>query len=268
MALTDAAGAAVERYAYDAYGGTYTSNAGGMVLAASAFGNPFGFTGQRYDPAVRLYHFWARTYSPDRGRWNQRDPLGYVDGANALQYVSSAPLWYRDPLGLAGLPDLGSGLPDFPPDEGGNPPDFDFGSPCRNDDYDWIAQDKSMGNTRKRRVAYERELRQNETKEEDYDPNLEKEKPTPPPLIENKDKTEHAADRQAQKEGEEAADTTQRATRYPAESWPPQAWGGYPYDGWPGWGWGLGVPGVNPVIVPIGPGAPVGVVGGVPVLAP
>ncbi len=100
VALTDAAGAAVERYAYDAYGGTYTTNAGGTVLAVSAYGNPFGFTGQRYDAAVRLYHFWFRTYSPDRGRWNQRDPLGYVDGVNLYEYVEAEPLSAVDLYGL------------------------------------------------------------------------------------------------------------------------------------------------------------------------
>ncbi|HOW72938.1 MAG TPA: RHS repeat-associated core domain-containing protein [Phycisphaerae bacterium] len=52
----------------------------GTARAVSAYGNPFAWTGQRYDPAVRLYHFWDRSYSPALGRWLQRDRLGYVDG--------------------------------------------------------------------------------------------------------------------------------------------------------------------------------------------
>jgi RHS repeat-associated protein len=43
-------------------------------LVASRYGNPFMWTGQRYDATTGQYHFWARTYSPSLGRWMQRDP--------------------------------------------------------------------------------------------------------------------------------------------------------------------------------------------------
>jgi RHS repeat-associated protein len=46
-------------------------------LVASRYGNPFMWTGQRYDATTGQYHFWARTYSPSLGRWMQRDPLEY-----------------------------------------------------------------------------------------------------------------------------------------------------------------------------------------------
>jgi len=97
---------------------------------ASRFGNPFLFTGQRYDAATGLYHFWARTYDPVLGRWLQRDKLGalaatgdislssgaygptlfvgqfapggeYLDGFSLYQYVSSNPLSRLDSLGLS-----------------------------------------------------------------------------------------------------------------------------------------------------------------------
>ena len=99
----------VERYDYDPYGRTYierwdqsqNGGSGGWVrVSASYYGNPFAWTAQRYDAGVKLYSFFARTYSPDLGRWLQRDPLGYVQGVNLYQYVSSQPTAMIDPLGF------------------------------------------------------------------------------------------------------------------------------------------------------------------------
>ncbi|MBK9126407.1 MAG: EndoU domain-containing protein [Phycisphaerales bacterium] len=113
--------ALVERYDYDPYGATYiacrdpntyddagetrdphllTDSAAWQPCESSRFGNPFLWTAQRYDPAVRLYHFLFRTYSPTLGRWMQRDPLRYIDSMNIYQYVGSMPTYYVDPLGL------------------------------------------------------------------------------------------------------------------------------------------------------------------------
>jgi hypothetical protein len=44
-----------------------------------------------------------RNYHPTLGRWIQRDPAGYVDGANLHQYAGAAPLSHGDPSGLYGL---------------------------------------------------------------------------------------------------------------------------------------------------------------------
>ncbi len=99
---------------YDASGtvdwpdaGQFGQTAGSPAMAAwqrrivpSRYGNPFMWTGQRFDAATGQYHFWARTYSPHLGRWLQRDPLGYVDGTNVYQYVRSHPLVELDPIGL------------------------------------------------------------------------------------------------------------------------------------------------------------------------
>jgi RHS repeat-associated protein len=68
---------------------------------ASYLGNSFAWTGQRYDAAVGLYGFHFRTYSPDLGRWLQRDPVGYVDGVDLYEYVLGNPLCWLDPFGLA-----------------------------------------------------------------------------------------------------------------------------------------------------------------------
>ena len=98
----------VERYDYDPYGKTYietwdAATESWVSTSGSSFGNPFAWTGQRYDAGVGMYHFVFRSHSPELGRWMQRDPLGYVDGVNLYSYVGSAPLCYMDPLGLIGV---------------------------------------------------------------------------------------------------------------------------------------------------------------------
>lgn len=107
LALADAAGNVVERYSYDPYGRTaierHETSGAWTPTPASSFGNPFAWTGQRYDAPVRLYHFLFRSYSPTLGRWLQRDPAGYVDGVNLYEGVRSSPIRLADPLGLDSL---------------------------------------------------------------------------------------------------------------------------------------------------------------------
>ncbi len=96
-ALTSADGTVVERYTYDAYGTTYVERPDGQggweVADTSAYGNPFLWTGQRYDAGVGQYHFPGRTLWPGWGRWLQRDPLGYVGGVNLYEYVGGDWHW-------------------------------------------------------------------------------------------------------------------------------------------------------------------------------
>lgn len=103
IGLTNVSGNPVERYTYDPYGKTLiekwnTGTSAWQQANASAFGNPFLWTGQRYDAATGTYHFLFRTYF--NGRWLQRDPLGYVDGVNLYQYTMSDPIGWLDPWGL------------------------------------------------------------------------------------------------------------------------------------------------------------------------
>lgn len=101
VALTNGQGAEEERYSYDAYGAaTITDVSSGAVLDRSELGNPFLYTGQRYDPETGFYYYKARYYHPTLGRFLQRDPLGYVDGYNLYAYVNNNPLNWVDPLGL------------------------------------------------------------------------------------------------------------------------------------------------------------------------
>jgi len=105
MAATDGGGAVVERYDYGDYGEPMFSDGAGLPLAESAIGNPYLFTGRRYDGETGLYYFRARYLDPVIGRFISRDPLGpWGDPANAgngLAYVGNNPWTHTDPMGLA-----------------------------------------------------------------------------------------------------------------------------------------------------------------------
>jgi RHS repeat-associated protein len=126
VGLTDEDGNLVERYTYDPYGKPYIERWNGSTWVAnicgggspalgsmcySAFGNPFGWTGQRYDAATGTYAFPMRLYLPSLGRWGQRDPVGYVDGINLYEYVRGRAPNLVDPLGLFAPPSSSQPVP-------------------------------------------------------------------------------------------------------------------------------------------------------------
>ena len=90
--LLDATGSVAEHYTYSAFG---TPN------QTSTIGNPFLFTGARYDQATSLSSFRARWYSPGLGRFITADPIGLSGGPNAYVYAGNAPSVHTDPLGHA-----------------------------------------------------------------------------------------------------------------------------------------------------------------------
>ena len=69
-AITDRYENVVERYRYDAYGNPYE----GRFLHMPK-NNPYGFTGQRFEPELRMYSFAYRTYNPMSMRWMTVDPV-------------------------------------------------------------------------------------------------------------------------------------------------------------------------------------------------
>jgi RHS repeat-associated protein len=111
-ALSDSTGTGVEGYSYDAYGyqTVHLPGADGVLWTAddvilpgakSAYGNPFLFTGQRYDPETGLLYYKYRHDSSFFGRFMQRDPLDYAaQDVNLYEYVKGRPTYATDPSGL------------------------------------------------------------------------------------------------------------------------------------------------------------------------
>ncbi len=79
--VTNSAGTVVENYTYDAYGNP--------SVTSSTIGNPYMFTGRRWDEETGIYYYRARQYDPTIGRFLQRDPLGYVDSMNLYSILHS-----------------------------------------------------------------------------------------------------------------------------------------------------------------------------------
>jgi RHS repeat-associated protein len=106
-ALTDAAGAVIERYQYGDYGQPTVLTASGTPRSASAVGNELMFTGRRYDAETGLYYYRTRFLDPRAGRFISRDTIGVwtdrLNLGNGLSYVGNNPVSRLDPFGLTGL---------------------------------------------------------------------------------------------------------------------------------------------------------------------
>lgn len=107
VAVTDSSANVVERYRYGAYGKVFITDGAGNPVPKnswgtphSAIGNPWMFTGRQLDEETGLYFYRARYYDFDKGRFLQRDPLGYVDGMNLYEYVKGNPVNLLDNFGL------------------------------------------------------------------------------------------------------------------------------------------------------------------------
>nr|WP_320015639.1 RHS repeat-associated core domain-containing protein [uncultured Desulfobacter sp.] len=96
--IVDDTGALVEFYEYSPFGlmAIYDSQEQDITATGSTIGNPFGYTGRRWDIESGLW----QTYSAELGRFLQRDPAGYVDGLNLYVYCLNNPLRFTDPDGL------------------------------------------------------------------------------------------------------------------------------------------------------------------------
>jgi RHS repeat-associated protein len=101
FALTNGGGNIVEGYQYDAYGQQtvlqpdFTT----VVGTSSTVGNPYMYTGQRFDPETGLFYYRNRYYSAQLGRFLQRDPLGEDTEINPYTYAADGPTKFVDPMG-------------------------------------------------------------------------------------------------------------------------------------------------------------------------
>lgn len=107
-ALTSQAGAVLERFSYDAYGKPTFHWANGTPRSPqpteSVTGNPYLFTGRRWDGDTALYYYRARMYDPRLGRFLSRDPIDYDSGdENIYRYVHNNPIMHLDPSGLVNI---------------------------------------------------------------------------------------------------------------------------------------------------------------------
>jgi RHS repeat-associated protein len=90
--LTDKNGVRAARYEFDPYGRTVTGGSEGPSYR-------YRFMGREWDVGISLYHFRARHYEVETGRFVQRDPAQSAPGRSAYQAFGSSPLVYIDPFG-------------------------------------------------------------------------------------------------------------------------------------------------------------------------
>ena len=96
--LTDASGADVAHYRYDAWGNTLEA------VGPRAGENPYRFSTKEVHAASGLIDFGLRFYSPSMGRWINRDPLGEEGGINLYAMVGNSPVNGVDEYGLDPYP--------------------------------------------------------------------------------------------------------------------------------------------------------------------
>ena len=100
--LTNDLGDPTQHYIYDTYGKISIYGATGLELSPSAAPvyNPYTYTGREYDQESGLYHYRARSYNPQSGRFLSEDQIGFLGrDENFYRYVINNPINHTDPTG-------------------------------------------------------------------------------------------------------------------------------------------------------------------------
>jgi len=94
IAITNASGTVVNKYAYDEYGK--------VLSQTEATSNPFKYVGKYgvMDDGIGLLYMRARYYDYEMRRFISKDPIGFGGGLNVYSYVGNNPINGIDPLGL------------------------------------------------------------------------------------------------------------------------------------------------------------------------
>lgn len=94
IAITDASGNIVNKYAYDAFGK--------VLKETETISNPFKYVGRFgvMDEGNGLFYMRARYYDSEVGRFINKDPIGLAGGLNMYAYVGNNPVNGIDPIGL------------------------------------------------------------------------------------------------------------------------------------------------------------------------
>lgn len=73
---------------------------GEVLLKEGDFDSRYQFSTKEYDASTGLNYYGYRYYSPELGRWMNRDPIGERGGVNMYNYAEGAPVNSIDILGL------------------------------------------------------------------------------------------------------------------------------------------------------------------------
>src|SRR5690606_28893290 len=84
--VLDNSGGVAAHYEYDAFGNTVVSS------GSYATANVYRFSTKSKDSLSELYYYGFRYYSPEVGRWVNRDPHEEKGGYNLLQFTLNAPV--------------------------------------------------------------------------------------------------------------------------------------------------------------------------------
>ena len=88
--LVNTDGTTAAKYQYGPFGGTLLADdtdSSGTVDA-----NPFMFSAKYLDDTTEWYYYGFRYYSPELGRWLNRDPLGEFGGLNLQAFARNSPV--------------------------------------------------------------------------------------------------------------------------------------------------------------------------------